>query len=502
VIRAKALVGTVGTCGAAALLVALAVTGNSHGPAGAAAATGSQAGLVLAQSPPPQPTRSPVSLPDLVQVDILADRAVAVRVKGAMGSVARISLVYKKDSAGLLPAGSQRVRLRQSAQTVEVAIGAGVRQAVSTCSGGRFVAHVALRTGRDTVRRQASGHLFLAPPRCGQFFSARSIWNTPLPDDMPLAGTSRAVVSELSRQLKIDGATINISRYSTPIYTVPADQPRVRFVIDTDSTIAADVKAQFVGGVPIPPSARASGGTDGQLTVWQPATDTLWEFRRARRIDGTWHATWGALMRNVSRNNGSFPRQPSGAFISTTGSGLPLIGGLITLSDLRRAQIDHALQIAIPEARRGVWSHPADISDGVAEGPDTIPEGARFRLPAKLDIDALGLPPLTAMLAKAAQRYGIIVVDQSGSVSFRGQDPLGGHEWLRALRGEKPYQILGRFPWGRLQLTEMVLSGANIPRNYTRSPGKTTSASPKQQRPPLCYLYGLPESVFPRCTGT
>ncbi len=69
------------------------------------------------------------------------------------------------------------------------------------------------------------------------------------------------------------GPWINTTDYSTPIYTVPANQPTKRVYLDNyDPSLS-----QALAAVPVPSNARPAAGSDAQMTIYQPATDTLWE---------------------------------------------------------------------------------------------------------------------------------------------------------------------------------------------------------------------------------
>jgi hypothetical protein len=203
------------------------------------------------------------------------------------------------------------------------------------------------------------------------------------------------------------------------------------------------------------------------MVVWQPATDTVWELWRAVEHHGAWTAEYGGTMTNASRSPGYFYDR-SGTQPGATATSLPLVGGLITLADLRRGSIDHALAMAIPDSRYGVWSLPAQRTDGFVRSVDAIPEGAHFRLDPKLDIAALHLPPFTAMLARAAQRYGILLRDKSAVVTFYGEDPTptGTDPWASALTPSRG-DIMRRFPWDRLEVLRTDLrtySGKKVSR--------------------------------------
>ena len=293
--------------------------------------------------------------------------------------------------------------------------------------------------GSSTAGRTA------APSSDGRFFSPDSVWNRPLPGDTPVAADSRALVANLRKQVKYAGPWIATSDFSVPVVRVGARQKRVRVKLDTSY---APLQRDFAS-VPVPRTARPAPGSDRHLVVWQPATDTMWEFWLTQRKPDGWHARWGAKLRHVSRSPGVNPA-PTGA----TASGLPLVGGLMTLGELRRGRIDHALSVAIPTTRAGVAAWPATRTDGQDPSRTAIPEGTRFRLDPRVDVGRLGLPPAARAMARAAQRYGIIVRDKAGAVVFYGQIPPRSQPkaYQTLFRGAYPNQLLAHFPWNRLQV--------------------------------------------------
>jgi hypothetical protein len=281
-------------------------------------------------------------------------------------------------------------------------------------------------------------------------FATSSFWNAPLPGNAPLDPASDGLVAELRRQLDVGAPWINTTDYSVPVYRVPADQQRVRVQLD----IPYLPLQRAWDSVPVPAGARPAGGTDGAMVIWQPSTDTMWEFWLMRRSNGAWHARWGGRIRPVSRSPGYYTGAERNWGVTATS--LPVLGGLITLDDVRSGHIAHALALAIPEARRNWWTWPAQRTDGKKDSPGAIPEGARFRLDPALDLNSLHLYPLVRMMAEAAQRYGIVVANQSGVVAFAGEDPsptrtnpwAGAKGWFS---GQSPGTLMRQFPWQRLQ---------------------------------------------------
>jgi len=304
-----------------------------------------------------------------------------------------------------------------------------------------------------------------------RLFAPTSVWNAPVGHgalDPSSKRRMRALVAEVERE--IHGGTgpwISDVESSTPFYVVPAHQRRVFVKLDTGSW-GAELQQALARGVPIPRTARAGAGPDEHLSVYQPATDTLWEFWKAvRRSDG-WHASWGGVMEHVSSSPGyftgtSYPglTAPSGWNWGASATSLPVIGGTVRISELRAGVVRHALALAIPEACARVFTCPAQRTDGFSRARNCLPEGAHLRLDPRLDLSKLQLPRVTRILAEAAQRYGIIVRDVSHhSVGFYAEDPtrtgrnpyLGAHGLYDGLR---PWSFLPQFPWSHLQLLRM-----------------------------------------------
>lgn len=294
-------------------------------------------------------------------------------------------------------------------------------------------------------------------------FAPTSFWYTPIPADVRLHPNSANFVAEFLRQKKAyyGTVTINLTSYASPVYVMDGNTATVRVTEwdcqkkgFSDPRLAAQWQA-----VPIPAYADPADGTDGEMTIYQPSTDTLWEFWQARKVNGQWQACWGGCMRNVSRNPGIW-QKPYG----TTATGLPFLGGQITAEELQRGEIGHALGIALVDTEKWqIYSYPANRSDGYnpKNAPNRIPEGLRFRLDPTVNVDGLKMHPVGKMIAKAAQRYGFVVWDKAGGISLRAQNPksytkAGKPDPYPALfKGTPAYAILNGFPWERLQFLPM-----------------------------------------------
>lgn len=296
-----------------------------------------------------------------------------------------------------------------------------------------------------------------------QVFSPDSFWYQPLPADAPLHPQSEAFKADFLRQKAAYFGTVavNTKEYSSPVYTVEPTTPTVK-VTEWDCQkkgySAPELAAQWTA-VPIPSHAVPSKGTDAEMTIYQPSTDTIWEFWQARKVGGQWQACWGGRLQNASLSNGIFP-----GHYGTTATSLPFIGGQITAEELKAGEIKHVMGISLVEAEhKNIYSWPANRSDGLnpQNAPNRIPEGLRLRLDPTVNVDSLPMSNAGKIIAKAAQKYGFVVWDKAGALGIRMQNSatytsLGQADPYPALFGWKPnYAVLNGFPWDRLQFLPM-----------------------------------------------
>jgi hypothetical protein len=364
------------------------------------------------------------------------------------------------------------------------ALGAGLALALAASSSadaravsshGTYVARtvkvLGAKQGARHVRTASATPIGLAAPYSfAGLGSSSSIWRRTVTSATTLDAGSKSLVSRLAGLVAADraagrGPWIDTHKCAPPIYKVPAGQPEFKITLDKDNPALQSAFAS----VPLPSDAHPSVCSDASLALWQPSTNRYWEFwRLVKRSDG-WHASWGGATNRASSNPGYFsPADWSGAqsYWGTSATSMTMAGGLITLHDLQRGSIDHALGVVIPETRAHAWSWPAQRTDGW--GGDTasnsIPAGAHFRLDPTLKVDALNVPPLTKMIARAAQRYGLYVTDRTHWMVGMGVEspmpyvgPDGANPYTKYFSGKAPNDILNAFPWSRLQLLPMQL---------------------------------------------
>ena len=407
-------------------------------------------------------------LPSARAAELIGTRLLNVLVRAPARTRLRVSGVLRGPAGGSASLGAAKARGVGHGrwQAIEVPITRSGLTALGACSHSRVVATVRASDQSSTVSRA----LGLGPPDCSRFFRSRSFWNQPLTRGARLDPDSAAVSKELMRRVQAgygsgQPPTINTSAFTPPVVAVPANQARVRVQLDRPPGDAPELATAFQA-VPLPSNARPASGSDGELVLWQPASDTLWEFWQLRRANDGWHASWGGRLRHVQNGPGEYP-DPRLSW-GTAASGLPLAGGLILPHELRQGEIRHVLALGVPSIRARYFASPAQRTDGASVCRHAPVEGARFRLDPNLNIDSLKLPRPVAILARAAQRYGIVLRDQSGAVAFYAQNSSTlARDPYPALFGYKPgAQLLSRFPWARLKLVRMHLNQMSGPPNH------------------------------------
>jgi len=112
-------------------------------------------------------------------------------------------------------------------------------------------------------------------------FAPDSVWSTLVADPTPVDPGSSGMIGKLIAQIDAEreaeaGPSLGIwSR--TSLYEVGPDQRRVPVFLDTGPW-GDLLAARFSAGVPIPEGALPVRGQDHSMTVWQPSSDSYWEF--------------------------------------------------------------------------------------------------------------------------------------------------------------------------------------------------------------------------------
>lgn len=356
---------------------------------------------------------------------------------------------------------AQSIRVLAVVATVSVSAGCGavssqesvasLKRPAVTVSDSRMPA--AKKTAVPPAQAVPSPASMAAPLQ--RFFGRASVYDKSV-RGASIASNSAQTVSVLAGDARVKGAFVSYDIWNVSFYRVPAGTARVS-VKFADCFASGGVPPVFtaaMSSVPIPVNAVPALGDDKALSIYDPSTDQLWEMWRAERTSAGWQACWGGRLDRVSSHPGYFANGTGAA-----GSGLAMAGSMVTMAEVKAGRINHAVSLVVPTVREKVMSYPAQRTDGVSTNPNAPMEGQRFRLDPSIDVNSLNLTPFAKLVARAAQEYGFIVVDQSGAVGVPTESGLaqklatGVDPWhqLLSLDTTDRYALLDGFPWHRLQ---------------------------------------------------
>jgi hypothetical protein len=319
--------------------------------------------------------------------------------------------------------------------------------------------------------------------------STTLLWNQALPAQVPLdpgSASKAATLAKIARGIPINGSPVFghggfEDRTNAPnLYVVDSTRlPLTTLTFNCGSATswwgwsASKFESYMNGaypgryGIPIPAGiVMDPNEQDSQASIYDVATDTyftFWLFRTPTQTGrANYEACWGGYIAGYSKSTGMFP-YPTGVVAAGFGD----LQTMVSLADVRRGVINHAVAISIPNVDAGGFSYPANRNDGWCSptspmgqqigAQNCIYEGQRLRLPADFDTSRIA-HPLARMLAQAAKDYGFVVQDQAGCVcvQFESSVPVTNagspDPWATVYAGTSPYAIYDQFPWEALQV--------------------------------------------------
>lgn len=231
-------------------------------------------------------------------------------------------------------------------------------------------------------------------------------WNQRV-DTLPVRADSAAIISRIQglggQRLHPDfGANPS---YGIPFVVVPGDQPLVPI------TYVAYGDESDPGPFPVPLDAPVEAGNDRHVLVLRRGTCELFELYRAFRAGPGWQADSGA--RFDLRSNALRPL----GWTSADAAGLPILPGLVRYDEVASGRIEHALRVTFPRTQRG-YILPATHFASSDTDPTLPPMGLRLRL--RSDYDLSGVTGHALVIARALQRYGLLVADNGSSWYISG----------------------------------------------------------------------------------
>jgi hypothetical protein len=321
-----------------------------------------------------------------------------------------------------------------------------------------------------------------------RLYSDASPWNVRIPRGWPVDPRSETMVESLRVSRAYKGFPLSVREWTVPTYFADASTPRRDVGLRRAPPSWTEVYGtprNFIGpppgwitdptpwaprlgwassasptrllNVPIPRGARPDSELDAHMTVIDRSTGCEYDFYAAHKGPDGWQALWA----NSTRTGGTGV-YPYG--LSSKASGFAGGAGLVWPEELRAGRIDHALFMSFPFTKAGGPVAPATSSDGrTARWPASIPIGARIQLDPKLKLGKLGLKPYERTVARALQRYGMIVGDTGGAMGLFAVHPKSyGANPYEGVLPNGPYAYLNKIPVNRFRVLKLPPQRTNL----------------------------------------
>ena len=258
-----------------------------------------------------------------------------------------------------------------------------------------------------------------------------SFWNTPIGDTPSYDPHSAEMVATIG--LDSEGRIYSTpDEYSYTVYFVDQTTPRwdipcVSYkctIVTPEETIRTDM----LPDVPLPPGAKPAGGSDAAMLVIDKSTLKEYNLRGVQRTKDGWR------VKNGSVYNILWDGTP--AQYGSRGSGIPFYAGLVRPWEIRQGRIDHVITFSYTFPARDRCVFPATKTDGDSVMTYAIPEGAQLQLDPSLteqDFDDMGLERAGKIIARALQKYGMVLVNAAGRtkiyVENLADNPFATEQW-------------------------------------------------------------------------
>lgn len=247
------------------------------------------------------------------------------------------------------------------------------------------------------------------------FFSGDSIWYEKVPENPKIKSGSENYIDDIT----FNSNTIGVSyrEWSIPVWRAKKETPylKVNTINRHSSSFGWDI-------VPIPGDAVPAGNSqsvkgkyrDGHMVVISHDEKYEWDFFNAvKHPDGTWSAytirKWDLLGNGIN--------SPYDLLGSARACPAPLTQGLITMDEIIKGHIDHAIAFSYWGEKKSYHTgvYPCEAGrEGVSERKWAMQLGYRLQLSPEVNCDKLKLNRMGKIICRAMQEYGMIFVMNSG----------------------------------------------------------------------------------------
>jgi hypothetical protein len=276
---------------------------------------------------------------------------------------------------------------------------------------------------QQNINKSDNKIVTLKPKR---FFSDDSFWNQPIATEAEIDPQSEKWIKMLELEPTKENFSTSFSEWTVPVYEVNENTKYVhvknhklsenQLKIWIPKTTDHFKQGPDYNPVPIPQNSSPDSEEDAHYAVVDWNRMLAWDMWGLQQLkDGTWESNTGMIYR--LDGDGVFSGKELGYVDNESvhfhgpsrAAGVPAIAGLIRYDEVLSGEIKHKLSCATRFAAKQTFVYPASWSDGFVEGG--IPEGAVIQLDPNLDLKQFELTKEEIIVAKAIQKYGMVIVD-------------------------------------------------------------------------------------------
>jgi hypothetical protein len=261
----------------------------------------------------------------------------------------------------------------------------------------------------------ASPLVACTPRNAGEWFTDGSFWNTPLPDDAPEEPRSASFLDWL--RSNTDGFSLTGlggNPWGMPFFDAADGDPSWPVSLGYVSPQAEPLVESGLRA-PYRTVTALTGTGDSPLVIFDLDRGyqiALWQ----TNFDGSrFSASTAAIYWRDSNGLAPGDTNPDGDERNRGHRGVAPFTMLVRKSEIAAKRIDHVLKVAIPGTAD--WHVRPMVGHETGQG-GVIGEGMRLRIRPDVDVRAYDLSRAARTIARALQRFGAIVGDNSGAESI------------------------------------------------------------------------------------
>lgn len=300
-----------------------------------------------------------------------------------------------------------------------------------------------------------------------EYFSTSNPWTRDV-SNAPVDSESQAIIGWLSANGGWGTGRMQVD-FSLSVLLATPTSPRVPVVAHSSGRYYSPDCEEGVSDFPLPQGGAIEGergytcttNGDCHILVLDKANRKLFESYRSNLVAGRLESSC-AVIWDLDK---TYPDDLRGdQCTSADAAGFPIAPLLFTADEIFAGEIRHAIRFILPNPRmrKRVYVRPATHAGGPSGPVHAVPYGARFRLKSSPEVERkiAALKPAARVVARAMQKYGMLLADGGNIALTAADDRFTTHKWSEVGFGSRDLATL--------QVTDfdMIEAGPRIPLTY------------------------------------